>query len=250
MAVQPGMLGACKCRPGRELRRGPIRVRVDHPTLLTPMKIFRNFLAFCVLVSGASLLGTAAYSVLYEDPDPLPRAAAIVVLSGPGADIPVPEGETLERVRRGVELWTAGAAPLVVMSGSGGTMAESGQPDSAGMAELARRLGVPSGAIVEEARSYSTLQNAWFTAALPEIDPAKPVIVVTHRYHLPRAWASFRWAGFTDLSLVAADDGPGHIRAGTLSEAVKWPLNLVRAAAARLALSAGLADDTVLAWLE
>jgi uncharacterized SAM-binding protein YcdF (DUF218 family) len=213
------------------------------------MTFFRKLLAFAVLCAATIVLGTAAYSVLYEDPDPLPRAAAIVVLSGPGADIPVPEGETLERVRRGVELWKAGAAPIVVMFGSGGTMKEHGHADSAGMAELARRLGVPADAILEEARSYSTLQNAWFTAALPEIDPTAPIIVVTHRYHLPRAWASFRWAGFTDLTLVAADHDAGHIRAGTLSEAVKWPLNLARAVGARAALSAGLSEDTVLPWL-
>jgi uncharacterized SAM-binding protein YcdF (DUF218 family) len=214
------------------------------------MTALRGLLGFAALCAVTVVLGTAAYSVLYEDPVPLPPAAAIVVLSGPGADSPLPGGETLERVRRGVELWKQDAAPIIVMSGSGATMDETGYPDSAGMAELARRLGIPAHAIVEEQRSYSTLQNAWFTAALPEIDPAAPVIVVTHRYHLPRAWASFRWAGFTDLTLVAAEVHSGPVGMGTLWEAVRWPFNLARAAGASLALAAGIPDDEVLPWLQ
>ena len=44
-------------------------------------------------------------------------------------------------------------------------------------------------------------------ADMPEIDRALPVILVTHRYHQPRAYASFRWAGFDDITMVAPDAG-------------------------------------------
>lgn len=214
------------------------------------MRVLRKFLALVILCAGAALLGTAAYIYAYEDPDPLPRAAAIVVLSGPGAMDPMPVGETRARVERGVALWKRGLAPVIAMSGAGATLAETGNPDSRGMADLAASLGVPRSALLEEARSHSTLQNAWFTAALPGVDPSQPVILVSHRYHLPRAWASFRWAGFTDVSLIAADNGPPEVSANLAMEGVKWPLNLLRALGARAALALGAEEAAMLPWIE
>ncbi len=199
---------------------------------------------------AAAVIGTLVYMLVYADPDPIPRAAAIVVLSGPGAIEPLPVDDTRDRVDRGVALWKAGRAPVLVMSGAGATKTETGLPDSHGMKAYALGLGVPEEAIVEEDRSYSTLQNAWFTAALDRIDPAEKLIVVTHRYHLPRAWASFRWAGFTDIALVAADTGPVRIDRQPFLEGVKWPANLLRAAVFRAALALGADEVRALRWLE
>lgn len=198
------------------------------------------------------LIGTGLYMLRYSDPDPLPRAAAIVVLSGPGGgQHPVPVDETKARVERGVALWRQGMAPLLVMSGGGSLLKSEGLSDSTSMAELARRSGVDPDAIREEGRSHSTLQNAWFTAELPDVDPSRPVIVVTHRYHLPRAWASLRWAGFRDVTLCAADPERGlAIDRSVLAEGIKWPFNLARSLAARLALFAGAPEASVLTWLE
>ena len=44
------------------------------------------------------------------------------------------------------------------------------------------------------------MQNAWLTARLDGVDPAAPILLVTHRYHLSRAAMSFRWAGFDDIT--------------------------------------------------
>ncbi len=212
------------------------------------MQFFRKLLALTLCVGGLVYAGTAAYIYSYVDPDPMPQAAAIVVLSGPTIDGPELQGETRERTDRGVALWQAGVAPKVVMTG--------GSPDPArpamavNMAAVARAAGVANDAVLTESAAHSTLQNAWFTADLAGIDPSEPIIVVTHRYHLPRAWASFRWAGFKDVTLVAPDDGPMEITAEFLAEGFKWPLNVARAVGAQAALFAGSAEADVLPWLE
>jgi uncharacterized SAM-binding protein YcdF (DUF218 family) len=72
------------------------------------------------------------------------------------------------------------------------------------MRDYAIARGVPPEAISIETRSRSTLQNAVFT--LREIGPLPTrTIVLTDGMHLPRAWASFVWAGAgTSLVLVPA----------------------------------------------
>ncbi len=183
-----------------------------------------RLIALAVCLGGVSLAGVAVFVYFHAEPDPVPRAAAIVVLSGPGADVPGLEGDTRDRVNRGLELWFAGAAPLIVMSGDGDGSNPPGHiPHAEHMAAYARAQGIPGEAILMERNSGSTLHNAWFTGRLPEIDPAAPVIVVTQRYHLPRAWASFRWAGFSDITLAAPDSGGIELSAGLLWEGVKWP---------------------------
>jgi uncharacterized SAM-binding protein YcdF (DUF218 family) len=75
------------------------------------------------------------------------------------------------------------------------------------MRDCALARGVPPEAITVETRSQTTLQNALFT--LREIGPLPPrTILLTDAMHLPRAWASFVWAGAgTDLVLVPSDRG-------------------------------------------
>jgi uncharacterized SAM-binding protein YcdF (DUF218 family) len=66
---------------------------------------------------------------------------------------------------------------------------------------------IPGAALTVEAASYSTLQNALFSK--PALDGTDHLILVTEAWHLPRAWASFVWAGDQRLSLAwSARYGP------------------------------------------
>ena len=211
------------------------------------MSILGKTVALGIFVGGAALVGVAGYIYTYSDPEPLPQAAAIVVLSGPGGDVPGTDGETRLRVDRGVALFGEGLAPLIAMTGHGIPGDETAHATH--MAARAIELGVPETAILQEGNSFSTLQNALFVRALDEIDTSAPVILVSHRYHLPRAWASFRWAGFSDITLVAADEGPIQITSMLLQEGLKWPFNMVRAAGASIAFAAGAEEPQVTPWL-
>ncbi len=210
--------------------------------------MLRKLLIAALLVYAAGQIWTAITVVTYGDPAPIQKAAAIVVLSGPFSDDPGTKGETRIRVDKGVMLWKAGLAPSLVMSGGGSRALHDGPGDAFHMAQYAVSLGVPTDVITIEPASFSTLQNAWLTAELPDIDKTAPVLVVTQRYHLSRAVFSFWWAGFTDITPIAADRVPFYWTQ-TL-EGVKWPLNIARAAGASVALRLGADEADVLPWLQ
>ena len=89
------------------------------------------------------------------------------------------------RVRRAVELYDEGRAPLIVMTGGVGDNAPS---EARASMRLAVSLGVPADAIVLEERSTSTDENARFARdALQEseVDVGR-TLVVTSAYHVLR----------------------------------------------------------------
>lgn len=209
------------------------------------MTFLRWVFSLAVLSMWCALIGTGLYVAMYEPPETTPSAQAIVVLGG---DAPVNGtlvGESAARLSHALTLYEAGAAPLLVVTGGGEV------PVAPAMAAAAREAGVEEDAILSETASRSTLQNAIFTAEFAEIDRSAPVILVSQRYHLPRAWASFRWAGFENVTLSAADGDAGFaVDSRLLWEAVKWPYNVLRAGAASAAMAADLPRETWLKYLE
>ena len=213
------------------------------------MKLIRWILAIVVLSVWAALIGTSLYVAMYSPSDETPSGAAIIALAGNAGKSGTVTGETEARINRAVELYEAGAAPVLVVTG--GTGSDSSPPVAEAMRDIAIAAGVPEDAIVVENGSHSTLQNAMFTADLADLDKAEPVIIVTHRYHLPRANASFRWAGFENVTNAAADNVSGFlISEGLLWESLKWPLNVVRAAAASAAMAGDVPRENFVKYLE
>lgn len=213
------------------------------------MKLIRWILAIAVLSVWAALIGTALYVALYEPSETAPEGAAIVALAGNVGANGVLGGETEARVQKAVELYEAGAAPLLVMTG--GPKTGNSPPLAEAMRDYAVAAGVPAEAILVDSASHSTLQNALFTSDFAELDKTAPIIIVTHRYHLPRANASFRWAGFDTVISTAADPTDDfQITQSLLWESLKWPLNVVRAAAASAAMAGDVPRENYLKYLE
>jgi uncharacterized SAM-binding protein YcdF (DUF218 family) len=213
------------------------------------MKFIRWIVAIVVLSIWTALIGTALYVALYEPTDEIPSGEAIIALAGNAAKTGGVTGETEARIQRAVELFEAGAAPILVVTG--GTGGGDGPSVAEAMRDFAIAAGVPEEAILIEDASHSTLQNAMFTADLSELDKTQPIIIVTHRYHLPRANASFRWAGFENVVNAAADNVSGFaLTESLLWESVKWPLNAVRAAAASAAMAGDVPRENFVKYLE
>jgi uncharacterized SAM-binding protein YcdF (DUF218 family) len=123
------------------------------------------------------------------------------------------EGRPSERLRRrvahAVELYRAGAAPLLLLSGGGsGPVAEADI-----MRELALAAGVPETAMRYERASRNTVENAFHTARLLRERGMTRIILVSDRTHLPRAVLLCRRAG---LDVV----GRAGIPAGSAARAV------------------------------
>ena len=210
------------------------------------MTFLRWIFSLIVLSIWAAFIGTALYVALYQAPDEIDEAKAIIILAGSaGKDGTGLGPETTERLSAGLDLYASGAAPILVVTG-GGT-----PPVAEFMRDAAISAGVPDDAILVENQSHSTLQNAMFTADFERLDKTAPVILVTHKYHLPRANASFRWAGFSEVQNHAANpDAPFSFSKGLLWESLKWPLNVARAAAASAAKAGNVPRDNYLKYLE
>ena len=211
------------------------------------MALIRILLALALLAIGASLVGTAAFSYLHSPAETLPEGASVVVLSAGLTDNQM-SARTAERAARGIVAYQAlearGETPLLVMSGGQGIGETTAHATL--MGDAARNAGVPVSALRIEAASHSTLQNALYSRDILGAAAEGPLILVTSRYHLPRAAASFRWAGMRDLTLVAAEgpDDPPDI-GGLLGEGIKWPGNALRAGIYSGASALGVGDSVL-----
>jgi uncharacterized SAM-binding protein YcdF (DUF218 family) len=117
---------------------------------------------------------------------------AVVVLGaevlGPGSPTPA----VRRRLERGVEVWHRSGRPaLVVCGGVGG----AGVSEASVMRDLAVGLGVPREAVVLEEASRNTLEQAVAVAGLARQRSWDSVVVVSDRFHLPRARFLFRRMG-------------------------------------------------------
>jgi len=128
--------------------------------------------AFLLLIAAALLF---PQQVLVVDDGQV--QADVIVLLGGGSG---------ERPTRAAELFRAGAAPKILVSGAG---------DADGNRLLLMHRGVPPTAISLEPNSRTTRENAQFSIPLLRAMGAKKIILVTSWYHSRRALKCFRHYG-------------------------------------------------------
>ncbi len=134
-----------------------------------------------------------------QAPGQLPRTEAMVILGG---GITPPDSEHLQpdlnqatdRVWYGAQLYHAGRAPLIILSGGRNPQLHT-ISEAAAMQQLLLDLGVPASAILLEERSRNTQQNAQFSTELLRQRGIQTVLLVTSAFHMTRALAHFQHAG-------------------------------------------------------
>ena len=104
-----------------------------------------------------------------------------------------------ERPDRAAELFKAGVAPKIILTGAG---------DAVDNKRLLVNRGVAADAIELEAASKSTKENAQFTIPLLRAAGAHRVILVTSWYHSRRSLNCFRHYA-PDLEFYSRQAGPG-----------------------------------------
>ncbi|HUJ63159.1 MAG TPA: YdcF family protein, partial [Kofleriaceae bacterium] len=139
----------------------------------------------------------------------------IVVLGAPlhrGALSPI----VAERVAAAVALYAAGGARRVVATGGVTRGAPHAEADAIARALVA--AGIPEDALVIEAASRTTADNARLTAAVLVPLGARRVWLVTQPFHARRAVREFRAAGLDPRAWHIADSVQHRDRA----RAVRW----------------------------
>lgn len=128
-----------------------------------------------VLHSASAQMLTTQEAALLEDVD------CILVLGCKVHSDGAPSAMLEDRLRRGVELFHAGAAPKLLMSGDHGTMTYN---EVQSMKQYAIDHEIPSSDIFMDHAGFSTYESIYRARVIFQ---AKKIIIVTQEYHLHRA---------------------------------------------------------------
>lgn len=118
------------------------------------------------------------------------EGATIVLLGAMLAADGRPGPAMLRRVGHAAALHAAGGVRAIIVTGG---PAGAEPTEARVMRDLLIAAGVPADVVIEEGRARNTLENALFSVAI--LQPDGPVVVVSDRYHLPRALMLFRLMG-------------------------------------------------------
>lgn len=166
--------------------------------------LFAVFLAFVILLACASPLSLMLYREheLQYPPVPVsssPTADAIVLLGG-DVGIPVPPRTESQlhgnRLLHAFRLFEAGKAPLIIVTGGNVFPQEGLDAEAAYSKTILVGWGVPDDVILTETKSRNTRQNALYSHQILAAQGVDRILLVTNAFHMPRADAVFRQAGF------------------------------------------------------
>jgi uncharacterized SAM-binding protein YcdF (DUF218 family) len=129
------------------------------------------------------------------------KAEVIVVLGGGVSPEGIPVSSSAERAQKAAELWKAGYAPLVLISG--GYTVIGPRTEAQSMAIILRGLGVPSKALILESNSLNTFDNAVESQKFLLKRNVQKILLVTSRIHLLRSTLTFRKQGMKVIPIPA-----------------------------------------------
>jgi uncharacterized SAM-binding protein YcdF (DUF218 family) len=130
------------------------------------------------------------------------RAEVIVVLGGGTRAPAYPRlysevNEAGDRLLYAARLYRRGVAPLILLSGGNARVAgEPGPTDAESMADVLVDIGIPREALVLEATSRNTRENAVETRRILQDRGIDRIVLVTSASHMPRACSVFQKLGF------------------------------------------------------
>lgn len=165
--------------------------------------------AWSLPVTSLWLGGALEQRYPYLDPQHAPTADAIVVLGGNTGNgranwfLPYDKETAVIRVDTATQLYLAGRAPILILSGGA---REGDVSEAQGMAHAARQQGVPESALLLENTSRTTYENAMLTEDEMQAHGIKKILLVTSALHMPRAMAAFAKQGVT--TAIAAPNPP------------------------------------------
>lgn len=141
----------------------------------------------------------------------------------------VPLGDSAERVTVPLALLRQNPQLRLLFTGGEGRLHPFGVTEAAMARAFFESQGVAPGQVIYEDASRTTYDNAVFSAALPGVDKARPWLLLTSAWHMPRAMATFRAAGW-NVTAYPVDYRTGAATPWTayslVSSAERWQLAL------------------------
>lgn len=152
-------------------------------------RIVSCIIAGCIILSGCAVFSASHYVqksvadrlITPETATNLADIDCILVLGCQVKADGVPSHMLEDRLRRGVELYQANAAPKLLMSGDHGQVNYN---EVGTMKQYAIDAGIPSSDVFMDHAGFSTYESVY---RAKEIFGVQRMIIVTQEYHLPRA---------------------------------------------------------------
>jgi len=164
-------------------------------------------LLLAILVTPAAILVLVQISSrdrLYTNPEHVPtREVAIIFGAGLRRD-GSPTRMLADRVRAGAELYRAGRAQKLLMTGDNSSHDYN---EVAAMQRYAEELGVPSRDITLDYAGFSTYESCYRARAIFGVERA---VLITQQFHLPRAVYTCRELDIDAIGLGTPDWGSYH----------------------------------------
>jgi uncharacterized SAM-binding protein YcdF (DUF218 family) len=187
-------------------------------------------LALVVLYLGSNswvALGLArSLEWRYFPPRDLPHASVIVVLGGGTRSASPPRpmaevGEGGDRVIYAAWLYRQGAAPNILLSGTGVDWLALDLDSTGDMATLIELMGVPPGVLWFDTASQNTHESAVNCRQLLAQKGIQQIILVTSATHMPRSVALFEHEGLQVIpaptDYIVTQDSFKKLRSGNLA---------------------------------
>ena len=118
--------------------------------------------------------------------------------------IDVEFNDSVDRVFKTAELYKAGKAPYVIVTGGNQPWSRSGKAEAELIQDLLVKWGVPEEVIMLEGSSRNTRENALYTKNVVDSIHCDNALLVTSAAHMPRSVAAFRAVGIS-VTPVSAD---------------------------------------------
>ncbi len=184
-------------------------------------QILRLGLAFALLLLTFAIFVT-------QNPKKL-SPSDMVIIFGAGIDEDGLIEPSIKRAQKAAQAYHAGLAPKLFFTG--GIAKNTNMSAANEMAKIAIQSGVPESAIEMEEKSYSTIQNLFYSKETIGNFPDK-IILISHGFHLPRCWLTAKFFGAKETQLLSADATyrPYYLNGAYiyLREIIAWPVHIMR----------------------
>ncbi len=114
-----------------------------------------------------------------------------------------------DRLMQSIDLYKRNIAPQIIYTAGTDSVFSFNEPESIIGKRKMVQCGIPDSCIIAESKSINTYENAVLTREiLKQLDTdwaSKPYVIVTSAFHMHRALACFKKAGFENLTPYGTD---------------------------------------------
>ena len=162
------------------------------------LKKYRNPLIYLLIIFMVHVIVVVSYGLSSKGK----KSDYIFILGNKVEETGIPSKRLQYRLNKGLELFQAGQAPKIIVSGGVG---KEGFDEAEVMAEYLIDKGVDASDIIKDNQGLTTFASAQNCLEILENDTTQSVLIVSQYFHLLRSRIAFEKAGIEHICTEGAD---------------------------------------------